>query len=55
MDAQEPGGIETVLEFGDGLVNAMFLSVGDGEGELVLREEMGDVFEGEERDAFADA
>jgi hypothetical protein len=55
VDAQETGGIESVLEVGDGLVNAVFLSVCNGEGELVLRDEVRNVFEGEERDAFADA
>ena len=55
VDAQELCRIEMAFEIGDGLVDAVAAAVDDGVGELVVGEEVGDVVERKERDAFADA
>jgi len=55
MNTQELLGVEASLKFDDGLVHAVTASVDDGEGELVLRDEMRDVIEREKGDTLADA
>ncbi len=47
VDAEEFCGIETALEVDDGLINAVTAAGNDGESELVLGDEMGDVVERE--------
>ena len=47
MDAQELCGIETTLEVGNGLVDAVAVAGYDSKGELVLGDEVGDVVERE--------
>src|SRR5215203_5388179 len=55
MDSDEAPRIQTLLQLREGVLNRMIAAAGHGKGQLVLREEMGDAPDLEDRRALADA
>ena len=55
MDSDEAPRIQTLFQLHERVLNRVIAAAGDGKGQLVLREEMGDAPDLEDRRALADA